>query len=159
MKPGSASSFTVRKMIAADVEQVMAISAGLRNAPHWPQSAYIAALDPTSNPSRIALVAVNDEFDSIAGFSVASLLPPRAELESIAVGLDEQRQGIGSKLLAVLIGELRAAAVSQFLLEVRASNRAGIAFYLAHGWEQSGLRPRYYADPEEDAILMSRSLR
>jgi ribosomal-protein-alanine N-acetyltransferase len=102
---------------------------------------------------------VNDEFDSIAGFSVASLLPPRAELESIAVGLDEQRQGIGSKLLAVLIGELRAAAVSQFLLEVRASNRAGIAFYLAHGWEQSGLRPRYYADPEEDAILMSRSLR
>jgi ribosomal-protein-alanine N-acetyltransferase len=145
-------------MLAADIEQVMAIAAGQKDAPHWPQSVYLAALDPTSSPRRIALVAANESSGDLAGFAVASLLPPQAELESIAVRADEQRHGIGSKLLSRLVDELRAAAVKEFMLEVRASNRTGIAFYLVHGWRQSGLRPRYYADPEEDAILMSSSL-
>lgn len=154
----SAAPFTVRKMCAADVEQVMTVAAGLKDAPHWPQSVYIAALDAASLPHRIALVAANNPSGGIVGFAVASLLPPQAELESIAVRADEQRRGIGSKLFARLADELRAAAVNEVLLEVRASNRSGIAFYRVLGWRQSGLRPRYYAAPKEDAILMSLSL-
>ena len=145
-------------MRAADVPQIVSIAAGLNDAPHWPQSAYLAALDPAAAPQRIALVAVSNPSGDIAGFAIASLIPPQAELESIAVRSDEQRQGIGSKLLAGLISELRAAAIKEFMLEVRASNRTGIAFYEAQGWKQSGLRPRYYAHPEDDAILMSLSL-
>jgi ribosomal protein S18 acetylase RimI-like enzyme len=55
--------------------------------------------------------------------------------------------------------ELKAAAVSEILLEVRASNHTGDAFYRVHGFRQTGLRPRYYAEPEGDAILMSLLLR
>lgn len=148
----------IRKMRAADVPQIVSIAAGLKEAPHWPQSTYLSVLDPASTPRRIALVAVSNASGNIAGFAVASLIPPQAELESIAVRSDEQRHGIGSKLLSSLVGELRAAAISEFTLEVRASNSTGIAFYQAHGWKQSGLRPRYYADPQDDAILMSLSL-
>lgn len=148
----------IRKMRAADVPQIASIAAGLKDAPHWPQSTYQAALDPVSIPRRIALVAVSNPSGDVVGFAIVSLISPQAELESIAVRSDEQRQGIGSKLLSSLVCELRAAAISEFMLEVRASNRTGIAFYQAHGWKQSGLRPRYYADPQDDAILMSRSL-
>ena len=158
MTSSSAASITVRKMVAADVEQVVALAASLQHAPHWPQPVYIAALDDTSLPRRVALVAAQVQSGNIAGFAVASLLPPLAELESIAVRADEQRQGIGSKLLARLAYELKAAEVSELLLEVRASNTAGIAFYESLGWRQTGLRPRYYAEPEEDAILMSLSV-
>jgi ribosomal-protein-alanine N-acetyltransferase len=157
MSANPAAFFTVRKMAAADIDQVMALASTLNDAPHWPQSAYIAALQPSSTPRRIAIVAANATGD-IAGFAVASLLPPQAELESIGVRANFQRQGIGTKLLSHLIDELKAAAVSEILLEVRASNHTGNAFYLAHGFRQIGLRPRYYAEPEDDAILMSLAL-
>jgi ribosomal-protein-alanine N-acetyltransferase len=149
---------TIRPMCAADIDQVLAIAAGLKDAPHWQRNAYTAALDKASTPRRIALVATKEPVDGVVGFAVANLLPPQAELESIAVRKDAQRLGIGSLLLGRLAAELKAAAVTEFLLEVRASNAAGLAFYRSSGWIMAGIRPRYYADPEEDAILMSRYL-
>jgi [ribosomal protein S18]-alanine N-acetyltransferase len=154
----SAAAVAIRQMRAADIDQVMAIADSLKDAPHWPASAYMAALDQSGTPRRMALVAANEPAGGIVGFAVASLLPPQAELESIAVRLDAQRQGIGSQLLRALTGELKAAGINEFLLEVRASNHAGLAFYQSHGWQRAGVRPRYYADPEEDAVLMSRML-
>lgn len=159
MNPGSAadSSVTVRRMRAADIDEVIAIAAGLKDAPHWSQAAYLAAIRPDSTPRRIALVAVGEPEAQILGFAVASVLPSQAELESIAVRPDAQRQGIGSMLMDYLNRELKVADVSELLLEVRASNLEGIAFYHSLGWRKTGLRPRYYTDPEEDAVLMSQS--
>ncbi len=152
------ASYAVRRMRAEDLAQVMAMAKSLKDAPQWPQQAYFAIFDPTSAPRRVAVVAANLNSGDVLGFAVAGLLPPQAELESIAVRADMQRRGIGAKLLGELADELRAAATSEILLEVRASNRAGLAFYRSLGWNQVGLRPRYYADPEEDAVLMSLSL-
>jgi ribosomal-protein-alanine N-acetyltransferase len=88
-------------------------------------------------------------------FAVASLLAPQAELETIAVAQATQRRGIARKLLSALVGELSAAAAVEFLLEVRASNNPALALYRSLGWRKTGLRPRYYSDPEEDAVLMT----
>jgi ribosomal protein S18 acetylase RimI-like enzyme len=43
------------------------------------------------------------------------------------------------------------------LLEVRPSNVAGRGFYAASGFVETGRRRAYYADPVEDAVLMSRA--
>jgi ribosomal-protein-alanine N-acetyltransferase len=94
----------------------------------------------------------------VAGFAVASLVAQQAELETIAVAANGQRRGVGGLLLRVLADELRAADVRELNLEVRASNQAALQFYRAHGFEESGHRRRYYADPEEDAVLMRVSL-
>ena len=158
MKTDSDAVIGLRRMRFEDVDQVVAIAAGLKDAPHWPQSVYVAALDQASTPRRIALIAENETSGKVAGFVVASIVPPQAELESIAVRPDAQRKGIGSKLVAILVDELKAAAVRETLLEVRASNHAGLAFYGSLGWQPTGRRTRYYADPEEDAILMSLAL-
>jgi ribosomal protein S18 acetylase RimI-like enzyme len=48
--------------------------------------------------------------------------------------------------------------VREVLLEVRASNQRARDFYRSLGWNETGIRPRYYADPEEDAVLMSLKL-
>jgi ribosomal-protein-alanine N-acetyltransferase len=158
MKASPDSIFTVRRMRVEDIDQVMAIAAGLKDAPHWSRLVYDAALDPSAIPRRIALIAANEISGIVAGFAVASILVPQAELELIAVRADAQRQGIGSKLCKFLVDELKAVAVNEILLEVRASNRAARALYESLGWQPTGSRPRYYADPEEDAILMSLAL-
>ena len=158
MKTGSNALFTMRRMRVEDVDQVVAIAAGLKDAPHWPRPVYVAALDPAATPRRVALIAASETSGAVAGFVIASVLQPQAELETIAVRPEAQRQGIGSGLFSILVDELKAAAVSEILLEVRQSNCAGLAFYGSLGWRPMGTRPRYYTDPEEDAILMSLAL-
>ena len=43
-------------------------------------------------------------------------------------------------LFDALVNELRTAGVHEIVLEVRASNRAALAFYRSAGFGQTGLR-------------------
>jgi ribosomal-protein-alanine N-acetyltransferase len=147
--------FVIRRMTASDLDRVLALAESLPKAPHWPQSAYSDAIDSESTPRRIALVAAGAQPGSILGFAVASLLPPQAELETIVVSPEHQRLGLGERLFQALAVELKTAGVSELVLEVRASNRPALAVYAALGFAKTGLRPGYYADPIEDAVLMS----
>jgi ribosomal-protein-alanine N-acetyltransferase len=145
----------VRRMTPADLDRVIEIAGSLKEAPHWPRSTYLAALEPTAVRRRIALVAEEPNSGTVAGFAVASLLPPQAELENIAVTSTEQRKGLARQLFAALSAELKAAQIAELLLEVRASNHPALEFYRLLGFVEAGRRPRYYHDPVEDAVLMS----
>jgi ribosomal-protein-alanine N-acetyltransferase len=155
---GPSSSFHIRPMSAADLGCVLEIEKSLPQAPHWPASSYLAAIDLVNSPRRLALVAIRNETGEPAGFLVAGLLPPEAELESIAVSAAGQRQGVGSLLFRALLHELEHEKVRKLILEVRASNRSALEFYRSNGFAETGRRPRYYADPEEDAVLLALQL-
>ena len=179
----------VRRMSAADLERVLEIAVSLPEAPRWPVSAYVAAINPDNQPRRVALVVeeISDGLHSgaareersagakarvesvdsmpginpwpttrecVLGYAVASVLAPEAELETIAVSPQFQRRGLGALLLRSVVAELRKDQVREVLLEVRASNRAALGLYAAQGFEESGRRVAYYADPEEDAVQM-----
>jgi ribosomal-protein-alanine N-acetyltransferase len=148
----------IRRMTAAGLDGVLAIAQGLPQAPHWPQSAWMNAInsqfEPESTPRRIALIAADPQSGSILGFAVANLLPPQAELETIAVAAESQRLGLGARIFQALAADLKAAGVNELVLEARASNRPALAFYRALGFVETGLRTAYYADPIEDAVLM-----
>jgi ribosomal-protein-alanine N-acetyltransferase len=141
-------------MTPADLGRVMEIAESLKEAPQWPRSAYLAALDPEAAPRRIALVVEEPAAGMVAGFAVASLLPPEAELEIIAVAPTAQRRGLARQLFFSLATELRTAEVIGVMLEVRATNQPALEFYRRLGFVETGHRPRYYHDPVEDAILM-----
>lgn len=90
----------------------------------------------------------------VVGFAVAAIVVGEAELETIAVVESEQRRRVGGQLLRALLDELKTQQVRNLNLEVRASNHRALGFYGAHGFEETGRRLRYYAEPEEDAVLM-----
>jgi ribosomal-protein-alanine N-acetyltransferase len=154
-----AEDVRIRPMAEGDLAEVMRIAAGLQPAPHWPQSAYLTAIDPAASPRRIALVLAGAQTGEVAGFAVASLIPPQAELESIAVAAVSQRCGLGRQLFDALAAELRNAGASEIILEVRDSNAAALAYYRSLGFMKTGRRPSYYTDPVEDAVLMRLRLR
>jgi ribosomal-protein-alanine N-acetyltransferase len=145
-------------MAAADLDRVIEIAESLKTAPRWPRSAYLTALDPQAEPLRIALVAEDPESHAVAGFAAASLLPPQAELETIAVAVETQRRGLARKLFFALAAEIRSAQISEIILEVRASNLPALSLYRRLNFEDIGLRPSYYHDPVEDAVMMRLSL-
>jgi ribosomal-protein-alanine acetyltransferase len=153
----SSAEVRVRRMSAADLGRVLQIAESLPQAPQWPASAYVTAMDAGHRPRRIALAAELAS-EQVVGFVVANMVLPEAELETIAVAIEGQRRGVGSLLLRALTQELRFEQVSSLVLEVRESNLPALGFYRAHGFEQTGRRPRYYADPEEDAVLMGLKL-
>jgi ribosomal-protein-alanine N-acetyltransferase len=142
-------------MELADLDRVVEIAESLKQAPHWSQAAYRTALDPDSLPRRISLVAADLATGAVAGFAVAVLIPPEAELEMIAVEAGSQRRGVARQLFTALCEQLRLAQVKGIFLEVRSSNHSARGLYHALGFVQGGRRLSYYADPVEDAILMS----
>jgi ribosomal-protein-alanine N-acetyltransferase len=149
----SPSAF-IRRMTPADLDRVMEIAGSLKEAPQWPRCAYLAALESEAAPRRIALVVEEPAAGMVAGFAVASLLPPEAELEMIVVAPTAQRRGLARQLFFSLAAELRTAEVFGVILEVRAANQPALEFYRRLGFVETGHRPRYYHDPVEDAILM-----
>lgn len=155
------AEFSIRRMAAADVGQVIEIAKSLKDAPQWPVAAYLAMLNEDSLPQRLALVAeeTNASSHAVLGFAIASVVAPEAELETIAVAGNHQQRGLGRRLFAALVEELSAAQATDVHLEVRGSNAPALAFYHALGFELSGRRSRYYLDPVEDALLLRLTLK
>jgi [ribosomal protein S18]-alanine N-acetyltransferase len=148
-------SVQIRPMTRMDIERVMEIAAGLKQAPLWPLESYLKALDPAAQPRRVAVVAENTETATIVGCAVASLTVPEAELETIAVAAKFQRQGIARQLFGTMVEMLQGMDATVIALEVRASNEPARALYESLGFTNAGLRPRYYANPVEDAVWMT----
>jgi ribosomal-protein-alanine acetyltransferase len=147
----------IRLMVPADIPPVMAIANSLPDAPHWRSEIYQDMLDPARSPARICRVAEDSE-RRLVGFGVMVLTPPQAELESIAVTREHQRRGIAGSLLSDLLTELKRFDITEVILEVRESNRAAQAFYRESEFVETGRRRSYYADPQEDALLLRREV-
>ena len=74
---------------------------------------------------------------------------------NIAVLPEYRRLGIGEKILGYVIDNTKAEL--EFIsLEVRVSNIAAISLYEKFGFERAGLRKRFYTNPQEDAIIMTK---
>ena len=152
----SGEPLIARGMTTKDVDAVMALAAELPSAPHWSRETYLRAVNPDNEPLRIGVVA--ERAGEIVGFVMASLMPPEAELETIAVAKKAQREGIGRLLLEQLTARLLGAGADRILLEVRASNLPAAEFYRSTGFVETGRRRSYYTDPVEDAVLMKLGL-
>ena len=148
-------SFFIRKMTLADLPQVEALENAAFSQP-WPKGSFEYELREDS--FSICLVAVdgaNPEAERLLGVVVAWRIVDSLEIGTIAVDESYRHLGIGRNLLAVAILESQQYGIVEALLEVRKSNQAAIRLYLGLGFEMVGIRPGYYQDNNEDAILLT----
>ncbi|MEM7722735.1 MAG: GNAT family N-acetyltransferase [Pseudomonadota bacterium] len=95
------------------------------------------------------------------GFALVRVVPPEAELLTIAVAPGAQRHGQGETLLKNSMVEAAKAGATTLFLEVDATNTPARALYAKAGFSQMGHRKAYYAHPDgtrTDALILSRSL-
>lgn len=98
---------------------------------------------------------------SAHGFALLQILPPEAEILTIAIRPEVQGQGHGTALLAKGVTEATERGAKQVFLEVDAQNTAARALYDKAGFAQSGLRKGYYSHADgtrSDALILSRPL-
>lgn len=139
-------------MTVADLDAVIGLAASISEAPRWPRSAWESYLASTAPPRRVFLAESGGD---LTGFVAGQNTGDTCELDSIAVVPAHRRSGIATDLLAALIAWARQHGSSKVQLEVRSANCSAIKFYENAGFLRYGLRPRYYSNPEDDALLMT----
>jgi ribosomal-protein-alanine N-acetyltransferase len=142
----------IRKMLPKDLSYVLEIEKLSFKTP-WSEGMFRNEL---KSPISFQYVAVEERLDSekILGYIVFWLVADEIHLNNIAVRHDLQGLGIGSVLMESMFNTGRELGASSVTLEVRFSNTAALALYKRFGFKKYGVRPRYYSDTNEDALIM-----
>ncbi|MEX2108074.1 MAG: ribosomal protein S18-alanine N-acetyltransferase [Solirubrobacterales bacterium] len=136
----------MRRLAYSDLPAVISIERRSFPTP-WSLAMFVLEL---SKPSGICLAAI--EGDELLGYLVCSRYDQTWHLMNVAVTPERRRMGIASRLIARLVEE--SGRGLPLTLEVRVSNREAIAMYENLGFRSAGVRPRYYQDNGEDALIM-----
>ena len=91
---------------------------------------------------------------SVVAYAGMWLMIDEAHVTSVSVRPSLRGRGLGLLLMWAMF-DLGAAAGARWLtLEVRPSNSVARAMYAGLGFREAGIRPRYYTDNGEDAVIM-----
>jgi len=92
---------------------------------------------------------------AILGYGGFWMMVDEAHISTIAVQPNWRRRGIGELLLVAMLDRAMELGAEIATLEVRVSNIIAQNLYRKYGFEQVGLRRKYYRDRDEDALIMS----
>jgi [ribosomal protein S18]-alanine N-acetyltransferase len=140
----------IRRLTYADLPQVIAIERRAFPTP-WSLAMFVLEL---SKSSGVCLAATRD--GDLVGYLVCARYDSVWHIMNVAVDPPLQRRGIASALLERLLEEVDDGA-AQLTLEVRPTNPGAISLYERFGFRSAGVRPRYYQDNGEDAVIMWRT--
>lgn len=149
---------TVRPMRGDEAAQAAELAGRIETAAHWPAAEYERLCRDAGEGSLSLCLLAEEPPGELAGLLAVSAVGPEAELTNLAVVPEKRRRGLASALLAEAIERLSRAGVRTIWLEVRESNQAAIAFYQHHGFQLAGRRRNYYQAPEEDALILNRTV-
>ena len=140
----------VEPMTLGDLPAVHAIERASFSVP-WPDDAYRNEL----LTNRLASYVVARVGDEVVGFGGLWVMVDEAHITTFAVDPRWRRRGIGEWLLLALLDRAAARQAREATLEVRLSNMPARRLYEKYGFRPVGIRPRYYSDNGEDALIMT----
>lgn len=144
-----------RRMQLEDIPQVYAIDQASFTLPWSERSFHFEVSEnPNARPWVAEQIKDSGEKQIVAMLVIWSILD-EAHVATIAVHPDCRRQHLATRLLAHALLPMLAEGARIVYLEVRKSNQAAQALYRNFGFEEVGIRPRYYQDNHEDAVLMT----
>lgn len=139
----------ISRMTMTHIDGVMTVE-NLSFGIPWSREAFVEEL--ANNKAAIYLTAMADGM--VVGYAGLWKILDEGHITNIAVHPQYRSTGIGSLLLERLISVAREAGIVALTLEVRRSNLMAQALYQKYGFTVAGARKRYYADNNEDALIM-----
>jgi len=144
----SAPAVILRSLVPSDIEAMVAIEEALEH-PEWTRGLIHAEFELIN---RIWIGAfLQGELVGFAGFAD---LAGDVHVLDVVTAPRARRTGVARKLM--LTGMQRALEwrTNKITLEVRVSNAPAVKLYESLGFVQAGVRPSYYSDNREDALIM-----
>lgn len=126
-----------------------------------PWSPALFAAEIAQPDTRRYLVALDEErragvlrARNVVGYAGVMVAVGEAHITTVAAHPHHHRRKIASRLLVHLLREARLMGAEAATLEVRVNNRGAQRLYSAFGFAPVGVRPNYYAETHEDALIM-----
>ena len=155
-------SFLVRRMQLGDLEAVMALE---RIAFKHPWSTELFRRELMHDWSTILLAVPSTDPGEgpklslpVLGFVIFWLVHDEVHVLNLAAHPAIRRSGIGRRLMGEVLEQGRHHGATLATLEVRRSNVAAMSLYKGLGFRAIGVRPNYYVDEGEDAVVMTLDL-
>ena len=140
----------VEPMAVGDLDAVQEIERRSFRTP-WPAHAYRTELET----NRLATYLVARVDGRVVGYGGMWVMVDEAHITTFAVDEEFRRQHVGERLLLALLDVAIARRAHEATLEVRLSNVPARRLYEKYGFRPVGLRPHYYSDDNEDALIMT----
>lgn len=140
----------LRPMEPRDVKSVLAVERSAFDT-GWPATAFQNEL----RQNKMARYIVLEDGGEVIGFGGLWLMLDDAHVVTVAVRPERRRNGLGSLIVHGLLLVAQAQGMEAATLECRSSNLAARALYARYGFYEVGLRRKYYADNQEDAVIMT----
>lgn len=147
----------ITEMVVDDLEEVMAIERSSFITP-WSEKMFRLEL---CLPEAHNLVAKTEGENGreVVGYINFLIVIDEVHVRDIAIREDFRMRGIASKLIAEMIAISCPQEAVHATLEVRRNNTAARKLYEKFGFDVKGVRPLYYSDTQEDALIMWADLR
>lgn len=142
----------IRSIEEDDVDQIAEIEKECFATP-WPREAFLTEI----RENKLARYIVAEVDGKLAGYGGMWLIINEAHITNIAVKKEYRGLGIGNRIVESLIYYCTAHNIERMTLEVRKSNIVAQNLYKKYGFVEYGIRPSYYADNNEDAVIMWRT--
>ncbi|KMJ56691.1 alanine acetyltransferase [Bacillus sp. LL01] len=139
----------ITKMTVYDIEGVHRVE--LQSfATAWTKDAFYYEL--TNNPYAHYLVMKEDE--RVIGYCGIWIVMGEAQITNIAIDPSCRGRKLGDLLLGKAMEYCKMVGATTVSLEVRISNVVAQSLYRKHGFQNGGIRKKYYVDNNEDALVM-----
>jgi len=142
--------FAVEPMRVDDLPAVHEIERLSFTTP-WPAHAYRTEIES----NRLASYLVVRVEGAVVAYGGMWVMVDEAHITTFAVHPSWRRRGLAQRLLLALLEVAAARHAREATLEVRLSNIAARRLYEKYGFRPGGIRPRYYTDDDEDALVMT----
>ena len=137
----------IRRMTMEDIPSVVEIEKACFSLP-WSEKSFE---DSLQREDTIFLVC---EEDGVTGYMGLYLSFDEASVTNVAVSPSYRKKGYGEALVVAAKEAAKSAGAECIFLEVRQSNIPAISLYKKEGFEELGIRKKFYEHPVEDAIIM-----
>ena len=154
MTGGEVPGPTFRRMREADLPRVMEIERAAFSHP-WSEELVRREL---GHEFSTVLLATGGREGIVQGFAVVWLVHDELHVLNVAVAPEARRRGLARAILDRVEAGGREQGARVAMLEVRRGNAPAIALYRSLGYREVGIRPRYYAEDGEDALVMDKDL-
>jgi ribosomal-protein-alanine N-acetyltransferase len=147
------SSVDIRPMTAADLPRVLEIEqVAFRN----PWSAELLRRELGHDWSTILVAEEPGPRGQVTlvGFVIFWIVHDELHVLNVATAPEHRNRGVARRVLEAALDTGRRKRCTLATLEVRRSNAAALGLYRDFGFRPVGIRPNYYVDEGEDAIVM-----
>jgi len=141
----------VRSMKKTDIDKVVEIENKCFSIP-WSRDSFEREI----RDNLLAKYFVIEYNDKLVGYGGMWFIVDEAHITNIAIHPDYRGLKLGSVLLESMIDYAERIKIYKMTLEVRKGNEIAQKLYKKYGFVEYGIRPKYYSDNNEDAIVMWR---